>query len=100
MPEVVAVEGGRVTSVTVKLERELALALAIICNKVGGPPEGVRRLFSDGLFSDGQESLGYILRKALGREGAWDTRKLEEHLGVELCVSGDPMGSLWFKVLI
>ena len=85
----------RVKTITVELERELALALLIICNKVGGPPEGMRGLFSNG---QGDElSLGLILRKALGREGAWATERLEENLGAELEISGDPMGSMFFR---
>ena len=99
MPRGIAVKENaprpRVESITVEIERELALALVIICNKVGGSPEGIRGLFSDGRGDD--ESLDYILREALGREGSWATDQLEKNLGSTLELSSDPMGSLWFK---
>ena len=90
----------RVKTITVELERELALALCIICNNVGGPPERIRGLFLDGREST--QSLGFILRRALGREGAWPTEKLEEHLGSTMHMKGNGgnmLGSIWFEEL-
>jgi hypothetical protein len=92
MPKLVAVKKAEVESVTVEIERDLALALLIICNKVGGSPEGIRGLFSDG--RNGVKSLSYILRRSLGC--SWSTDKLQEDLGAEMQMDGGGMGTITF----
>ena len=95
VPKIISIDPEpRVRTITVELERELALALVIICNKIGGPPEGVRGLFSDG--KEGTTSLGFILRTALGDEGAWATERLEKNLGFKMRLQGGDLGTIWF----